>query len=370
MPQPQDFGLSEEIIMLKEAAERFFTEKQPLLNLRASSVGSEDPYHGTERTPYYDPELWREMIELGWNLLAVPEEAGGLDMGLVAAVAIQEEIGRAACPTPLTATLQSTFVLKAAGAMDLLGEIAAGKSMALCIYGEEGSLELDASDVTAEGNRLTGTSWYVQDLCKVDGYLIAAKSSAGLGLYHVPGDSAGLESDRIVDLTRDQGRVVLDGAEAAVVAEPGKGEEVLTTAYPALLTLLAADIAGAAEWQVQTTAEYAKTRVQFDRPIGFFQAVKHPIVNMMLMADETRSLTYNAACAYDYEPEDALRCALMAQSNASDTATFCANRSTQLHGGIGFTWEADIQIYHKRQMHSQFLLGDSQWHRQKLAALL
>jgi alkylation response protein AidB-like acyl-CoA dehydrogenase len=145
---------------------------------------------------------------------------------------------------------------------------------------------------------------------------------------------------------------------------------VLARALPAILTLIAADMAGAAEWQLQATAEYAKVRTQFDRPIGFFQAVKHPIVNMMIAADETRSLVYNAACAYDHEPEDALRCALLAKSSASDTASFCSNRSTQLHGGIGFTWEADVQIYHKRQMHNQFLFGDGAWQRQKLAELL
>ena len=145
---------------------------------------------------------------------------------------------------------------------------------------------------------------------------------------------------------------------------------MLAQALPALLTLLAADMAGAAEWQLQATAEYAKVRTQFDRPIGFFQAVKHPIVNMMIAADETRSLVYSAACAWDHDPDDALRCALLAQSNASDTASFCSNRSTQLHGGIGFTWESDVQIFHKRQMHSQFLLGDGSWHREKVAALL
>jgi alkylation response protein AidB-like acyl-CoA dehydrogenase len=111
-------------------------------------------------------------------------------------------------------------------------------------------------------------------------------------------------------------------------------------------------------------------RTQFERPIGFFQAVKHPIVNMMIAVDETRSLVYSAACAYDHDPGDALRRALLAKSSASDAASFCSNRSTQLHGGIGFTWESDVQIYHKRQMHNQFLFGDGTWQRQKLAQLL
>jgi alkylation response protein AidB-like acyl-CoA dehydrogenase len=313
---------------------------------------------------------WQEMQDLGWHLLAVPESAGGVGMGLVAAVAIQEEIGRASCPTPLTATLQSTFVLREAGADRALTRIAEGASMALALFAEEGSPELDRTTVHAEGNRLSGTCWFVQDAGKVDEFLIAARSDGGIGLYVVPASAVTVLPDRIVDLTRDQGRVVLDDVEAEVVARPGDGEAVLKRALPAILTLVAADMAGAAEWQLQTTAEYAKVRTQFDRPIGFFQAVKHPIVNMMIAADETRSLVYNAACAYDQDPEDALRCALMAKSSASDTASFCANRSTQLHGGIGFTWEADVQIYHKRQMHNQFLFGDGSWQRSRLAELL
>ena len=370
MTQPRDFGFNDEIGMLKDGARRFFDRKEQLVALRTQLKGTEDPHRGQERAGWYDAAAWQEMIELGWHMLAVPEAAGGVGMGLVAAAALQEEVGRAACPTPLTATLQATFVLREANAIALLARVAEGRSMALAIYGEDGSLESGTSDVTAVGTRLTGTSWYVQDAQKVDGFIVAARTAEGLGLYHVAKDQVTIRRDRIVDLTRDQARIELHGAQAELVAAPGEGGDVLTRALPALLTLVAADIAGAAEWQLQATNEYAKVRVQFDRPIGFFQAVKHPIVNMMIAADETRSLVYSAACAYDYEPGDALRCARLAKSNASDTAEFCSNRSTQLHGGIGFTWEADVQIYHKRQMHSQFLSGDGAWHRQKLAETL
>jgi len=137
-----------------------------------------------------------------------------------------------------------------------------------------------------------------------------------------------------------------------------------------MLTIVAADMTGAAEWQLGTTTEYAKVRRQFDRPLGFFQAVKHPIVNMMIAIDEARSLVYNAACAIDVEPQAAERYARMAKSAASDAAAFCSSRSVQLHGGIGFTWECDVQIYFKRQKHSQMLLGDGIYQREKLAALL
>jgi alkylation response protein AidB-like acyl-CoA dehydrogenase len=372
--QPRDFGFDDEIRMLKDAVHRYLDGKQPVAQLRPHLKGTEDPHLGEPREGWYDEAGWREMIDLGWHLVAVPEAAGGVGMGLVAAVAIQEELGRAACPSPLTSTLQSTFVLRAANATALLERIAGGASMALAIFGEDGSLEtaetgVRVDDTNSDTPRLTGTGWYVQDPNKVDGFIVAARGDAGIGLYYVARDAVEIRSDRIVDLTRDQGRVVLNDAPAEVIAEPGAGAAVIADALPALLTLIAADIAGAAEWQLQTTAEYAKVRVQFDRPIAFFQAVKHPIVNMMIAADETRSLVYNAACAFDHEPTDALRCARAAKASAAETASFCSNRSTQLHGGIGFTWEHDVQVYHKRQTHNQYLFGDGAWHRQKLAEM-
>ena len=162
MTQPRDYGFDEETGMLKDAAARFFDEKEMVVKMRPHLKGTEDPYRGNERSPWYDEAAWQEMQALGWHLLAVPESAGGIGMGLVAAVAIQEEIGRAACPTPLTGTLQATFLLRQAGAEAALAKIAEGTSMALALFGEDGSPELDATPVKVDGNRLTGTSWYVR----------------------------------------------------------------------------------------------------------------------------------------------------------------------------------------------------------------
>ncbi len=111
-------------------------------------------------------------------------------------------------------------------------------------------------------------------------------------------------------------------------------------------------------------------RTQFDRLIGFFQAVKHPIVNVMIDVDRARSLTYAAACAIDSEPAEALRLARMAKAAASDAASFASSRSIQLHGGIGFTWECDVHIYVKRQKHNQFYFGDGPYQRAKIAELI
>ena len=375
MATPKDFGFTEDISMLKDTFAKFLSEQKTIENLRPSLKGTEDPYHGDQRSAFYDTQSWQQTVELGIHAVSIPEDQGGIGMGLVAATAIAEEIGRYALATPLTNTLLATFLLRAIDSPEgnaLLEAMAGGTRVGIALYGEDASLEGDSTDVRVEDGKLQGQSWYVTDAQKSEILIVAAESAEGVDLYRVDCQSANVRvlDDRIVDLTRDQARIQFDGAEAQALTTGGRGLLSFQKSLPALLTLTAADIAGAAEWQLQATAEYAKVRSQFDRPIGFFQAVKHPIVDMMITADETRSLVYQAAAAFDFEPEDAARCAHLAKSSASDTAEFCANRSTQLHGGIGFTWEADVQIYHKRQMHSQFLFGDGIWQRAKLAELL
>ena len=112
------------------------------------------------------------------------------------------------------------------------------------------------------------------------------------------------------------------------------------------------------------------TRKQFDRPLGFFQAIKHPLVEVMVLIDEAKSLVYNAACACDSEPEKAAQYAHMAKASASDMAAYASSRSVQSHGGIGFTWECYVHLYFKRQKHSQMLWGDAAWHRARLADIV
>ena len=377
--QPRDYGFDEDQAMFKDSIRRFLQDKSPLDSLRKDIAGTEDPYHGEKRIGSFDRVIWQEMIELGWTTMAVPETEGGAGMNLVAAASLCEELGRAAIPTPLTATLHTTFVLRQANtvsARQWLQKIAAGQAGSLGVTNSSGCFDVEESEVEAANSVLNGVSCFVQDPQKIDFLIVAARDadpgSKGAGLYAVDINAEGVTiiPDVIVDLTRDQGRVRFTDVDAVAITSPADASKVINASMPAILTMVAADIAGAAEWQLQTTTEYAKIRTQFDRPIGFFQAVKHPIVNMMICVDETRSLVYNAACAYDFDPQDADRCARLAKSSASDTAAFCSNRSVQLHGGIGFTWEADVQIYFKRQKHNQFLYGDAAWQRQKLAELI
>ena len=144
---------------------------------------------------------------------------------------------------------------------------------------------------------------------------------------------------------------------------------MLRRSLPSILTIISSDMVGAGEWLLQTTTEYAKTRVQFEHPIGFFQAIKHPLVNVMIEVDKAKSLTYNAASSIDCGEDSAEVNARMAKAQASEMAIFSSSRAVQFHGGIGFTWECFIQIYFKRQMHNQALFGDAKYQRQLLSDL-
>jgi len=381
--QPKDYGFGEDEQIFRDSVRRFLDEVAPIDQVRRLVAASHaDAYEADVPPARYDEAAWRRMADLGWTALAVPEAAGGAGMKSVAVAALAEEIGRRAVPSPLPSTLFSTFVLRAAdtpAAGSWMEKIAGGASAALAITNSEGSWEPEDTAVVGEaqgdGVVLDGTASFVQDARKATFFVVSASVSGAQGLYAVPADDPGvkIQPDHIVDLTRDQARVSFDRVAVpatAVIAPAPSGAGALHRAMPALLMAISADMVGAAEWQLQTTAEYAKIRRQFDHPIGFFQAVKHPIVNMMVAIDEARSLLYNAACAIDSEPELALRLARMAKSSASDAAAFCCGRSVQLHGGIGFTWECDLHIYFKRQKHSQMLFGDGVYQREKLAALV
>lgn len=370
MSQPDNFGFEEEAALLKASARKFLGEHFPAGKLHSMVAGDPDPERMSDAP--FERELWQQMVDLGWASLAVPEENGGVGMPLVAVAGLVEEVGRAAFPCPLLATLNVTYVLRAcgAGAADALADIAQGRAATLAVAGADGSWDPASAEVVCENGKLSGCAWFVQDARKAERLLVSARSGSSSALYWVATDAPGVtvSADAIVDLTRDQAHVSFDGAAAQPLCDDAAA--ALEQAMPAIYTLLAADIAGAAEWQLQTTVEYVGTRQQFDHPLGFFQAVKHPLVDVMIQIDETRSLLYNAACAWDTEPERAARYAHMAKASASETAAFASGRSVQYHGGIGFTWECYLHLYFKRQKHSQMLWGDAAWHRARLAELL
>lgn len=370
MKKAKNFGFGSDQVMLRDSAIKFFRDYGGADKLHKLVAGNPSP----ERAPecLWNQNAWNQMVELGWTTLALPERCGGIGMGTVAVAALVEELGRAALPCPLVETINASYLLAACeteAADAVLNEIAAGKAVGMAITNKAGSWELADTNIQAQDATLNGSAYFVQNAKKVAGFVVKAKSDNGIGLYYVEASAAGLTiaPDSIVDLTRDQAQLHFDKVKATLIAASGSAEAALANAEPYWLTVLAADMVGAADWQMQTTIEYAKTREQFGHPIGFFQAVKHPIVNMMLKIDEAKSLLYNAAHALDTEPAMATTYARMAKSSAADTAVFCSNRSIQLHGGIGFTWECYLHLYFKRQMHNQMLYGDAKYQRAKLA---
>jgi alkylation response protein AidB-like acyl-CoA dehydrogenase len=377
---PRDFGFGEDEAMLRDTARKMLSERLPLLRLRELVAASPEPVYDHGHRPSWDETLWKEIVELGWTGLAVGEADGGSGVSLAGIAGMVEEAGRHALPSPLVPTLSASLVLRAAGsdaARQLLARIASGATASLAITNERGSWEpedapLNASD-DGECLVLKGAARFVQDAFKADFLVASARAGDRLVLCAVERDAAGLsfEADHIHDLTRDQASVVFDGVKivpGAIISR--EGASVLRSAWPALLTLVSADLCGASEWLLQATVEYAKERVQFDRPIGFFQAVKHPLVDAMVEIDRARSLLYHAAAEIDAGSAGAEVAARMAKSAASDAAAFISDRAIQLHGGIGFTWEYGLHIYFKRNLHNQALLGDGVHQRKKLADLL
>jgi alkylation response protein AidB-like acyl-CoA dehydrogenase len=374
--QPKDFGFGNDEMALRDVAAKFLADNLPTHTLHQMVAADSAPEAGAGC--HWDQALWNQIVGLGWLTIAIPEHAGGLGMSAVAVSALVEQAGQAALPGPLLSTLSASYVLShcetdhAASAMRCIAD---GEAASLATCNQFGSWDPNATALSFEDNRLSGVAWFVQDLQKVKHLLVAATRQAETVLIWLPVDAFGIttQADNIIDLTRDQGRVTFDNVEIAehqVVAGPGKAGRAITDSTPSLLVLVSADICGAAEWQLQTTSEYARTRKQFDHNIGFFQAVKHPLVEFMVALDLARSHLYNAACAIDHEPDNALAYARMAKAAANDAAAFGSKKSVQLHGGIGFTWECFVHIYLKRQLHSQMLLGDASYQRAKLAEML
>jgi alkylation response protein AidB-like acyl-CoA dehydrogenase len=381
---PKDFGFGSDEEMLRDLAKKLLDEEMPIEKMRRLVAADPKTTYEEGRRPGWDEGLWKQCVELGWTGLAIPEASGGVGFKMAGIVGLVEEVGRHALASPLIATLNATFVLREAAteqAAVWLERVAEGSSATLAITNQRGAWEHGSPSVvarpTAGGLSLSGNAYFVQDAFKAGFFVVYARREDGENedsvLCIVRPDAAGLElsQDHIHDLTRDQATLRFDGvsvAEADIVCFSGC--ETLDRAWPAILTTIAADLCGSGEWQLQTTTEYAKTRKQFDRPIGFFQAVKHPLSNAMIAIDRARSLVYHAACCLDSGSEDALRIARMAKSAASDAGRFMSDRSVQLHGGIGFTWECDVHLYFKRSMHNQMLYGDSSHQRRALANMI
>ncbi|MEV5879515.1 acyl-CoA dehydrogenase family protein [Streptomyces sp. NPDC052101] len=326
-------------------------------------------------------KAWRPLTEqIGGAGLAVPEEYGGAGCGALEVHVVMEELGRALSPVPYlgSAVLTVRALLASedrAACARLLPPLAEGRAVGALAWAENGSWDASAIRAAAAPGpggtwRITGVKQHVLNGTEADVLLVVARTAAGVSLFEVPACGAGVRREAAVpmDDTRAQARVVLDAAEGRLIGVDGQGGRTLDHVLDLACTALAAEQVGAAERCLELTVAYARARVQFGRPIGSFQAVKHRLADAYVLVESARSAALGAAFAAAEGSPELPRYAAAAKSACSEAFSAVAGETIQLHGGIGITWEHVAQRYFKRAHGSGQLFGAPAWHRGRLAA--
>ena len=328
----------------------------------------------------FDAAVWSQMGEqMGLQGLSIPEEFGGSGYGFVELGIVLEEMGRALLCAPFfsTAVLAANTLLQSgddAAKQKYLPGIASGETIATLAYTEP-SGKWDESGITMEatssgdGYTLSGTKSFVLDGNTANLIIVAAKTGAGTSLFAVQGDASGITKTNLstMDQTRKQAKLDFDNTPAELIGEEGKGWETLQTVLDLAAVALAAEQVGGAQMVLEMAVDYAKVRVQFGRPIGSFQAIKHKCADMLLEVESAKSAAYYGMwCASEMNDELASTASL-AKAYCSEAYFHAAAENIQIHGGIGFTWEHPAHLYFKRAKSSELLFGDPTYHREQLA---
>ena len=358
-----EFVFSDEQRQLRAAVRGFCAEYLDERAVRAAM----------EADPPYDPAVWSRLgAELGVLGMAVPESAGGAGGTLVDQAVAVEELGAALAPGPLFGTVYLAIpaLVAASGGTDLLGPLADGVRTAAFAIG----------DVTATGSgqawTLTGTLERVVDGGAADVVLVAADAPEGTALFAIETD---IDTDHpavkrtpltTLDPTRPQATVDLSDAPARLVAGPDEADRVVEHALHVGSALLAVEQVGAAQHLLDLSVDYAKNRLQFGRPIGSFQAIKHRLADALVAVEHARSTAYHAIWALTDGSDDPALAVSIAQATCSAALTRVANDTVQVHGGIGFTWEHQAHLYYKRAYTDAALLGSAEEHRARVAELV
>jgi alkylation response protein AidB-like acyl-CoA dehydrogenase len=332
----------------------------------------------------HDLVVWRRMAgELGLQGLAVPEEYGGSGFGYVDLGIVFEEAGRALLCGPYFATvaLAAETLLRSddeQARRDLLPGIVSGETVATLALTEdsgrwdEAGIRLTASG-TAGAWQLTGAKTYVPDGGLADLILVAARTPGGISLFAVHADAPGLVRTPLptLDQTRKQARLEFTATPARLLGTEGTAWPALERTLATASVLLAAEQVGGAAAALDAAVDYARIRVQYGRPIGSFQGIKHKCADMLMEIESARSAAYGGLWALDAgdDTETAVAAAL-AQAFCSEAFTRVAGDNIQVHGGIGFTWEHPAHLYFKRAKSSEALLGTPSYHRELLAGRL
>lgn len=382
-----EFAFTEEQEMIRDTAAAFLAEVSDSAAVRSAMA--------TERG--YDPELWQRICsEMYWQAIHLPEANGGMGLGYIEVVAMMEQMGRHLLCSPFLSTVcMAANALLIAGNEEQqahwLGKLCEGKLTGTVAF-NGGSAQWDAKSITAtwrrDGNEtlLNGDYRYVIDGHTADLLIVAAREEGttgeeGISLFLLDADSAGVSREWLptMDQARKQASVKLEQVNVPsdrLLGEAGKGWAGLAKVIDLATIALAAEQVGGSQKLLDMTIEYTSERVQFNRTIASYQAVKHKAADMMMKTEVARSAVYYAACVAQEALEggplagELSEAASVAKSYCSDAYFSIAGDALQLFGGVGFTWEYDVHLYFKRAKSSEHLFGNGALHRERLACAL
>ena len=376
-----DFGLNEDQETLAKYAREFLTNECPTTFVRSM----------LDHETAHDPSFYKHIADLGWMGIAIPEAFGGQGMTYVDLAVLLEEMGRALVPGPFFATvcLAAPVLVEAASEQqqkEILPPIASGERNATVAHTEGGG-RTDAAGIElaarkdADGFVLSGTKRFVLDAHVADTIVVSARTSdggdptEGVTLFALDAKTPGITIKQLktMDMTRRLCDVTFENVKAsgdAVLGDVDRGWPKLERGIQRATGLLAAECVGGAGKVLDMSVAYARERVQFGRPIGSFQAVKHKCADMLVDVELGRSAMYYAAWAASDEEQELALAASIAKAFCGEAYTRVASNGIHVHGGIGFTWEHDMHLYFKRAKASEVLLGDPSYHRDQVARLV
>jgi alkylation response protein AidB-like acyl-CoA dehydrogenase len=354
------FGLSESQQILKDTARKFFAGESPIAAVRKAM----------ETETAYDTALWTKLAEQGFTGIITPEEYGGMGLGKVELILLMEEAGYALLPGPFFSTVAlAGAVIQACASTEqkkkYLARIAGGQARStVALVEAAGSWDPGSLQISTAGNKLTGTKLFVTDAAVADFIVVVARD--GVFAVDAKADGLRIEPMKGMDLARKIYSVEFKNAPAEKLG----GTSDLASALDVATAALCAEMVGGMQRALELTVAYAKTRKQFGKPIGIFQAVQHLCADMYLETESSRSATYYAAWALEENISDAAAAVSVAKMYASDASRTVGNRGIQVHGGMGFTWENDLHLYYRRAKASETMLGDATFHRERIARLV
>jgi len=381
-----EFGFTEEQRMIRDTAQAFLSEVSTGAAVRAAMA--------TESG--FDADLWRRICtEMYWQAIHIPEAYGGMGLGYVELAAVLEQMGRYLLCSPFFSTVcLGANALLVAGSeaqkSEYLPQIVAGRTATLAWTGAggrwdaeavEGGYRRDGDDCVLDGCWRHVPDGHTAELLIVAAREEGGRGERGIGLFVVPAHTAGIEREWLptVDQTRKQAQLRFDGVRVGAaqrLEDAGRAWPRLARIVDLATVAVAAEQVGGAQQALDSTVAYTGERVQFGRTIASYQAVKHKAADMMVRAEAARSAAYYAACVAQEALEGGAlaaelpEAASVAKAWCSDAYFFNAGTGMQLHGGVGFTWEYDIQLYFKRAKSSETFLGDGAYHRERIARRL